>query len=185
MGTSPKPLISAMDFSISVLMALVMSVLLIATASFIFFYHHRKHEDLDQWIDYSFSRATLKHVLLYYRFIAISMLVFYALFVINLLLFQGDDIAIYKEGAQGLIASSFFAFDLVTRGALFDVMEHWDWSLTPLHMNRKLFWFVTYCFVFRMFYALTLIRIVISFAWIWTKLRSARRYASMGDDTSS
>ena len=50
--------------------------------------------------------------------------------------------------------------------------------------NRKLFWFVTYCFVFRMFYALTLIRIVISFAWIWTKIRAARQsYKSIDSGT--
>ena len=177
----------AIDLSVSVLMALVMSVFLTGTASFIFFYHDRKYEDLDQWIDYSFSRDTLKHVLLYYRFIAISMLIFYVLFVINLLLLQSDGIEIYKEGRHGIIASSFFALDLVTRGALFDVMEHWDLHLTPLSMNRSLFWFVVYCFVFRMFYALTLIRVIISFAWIWTKIRNARKqyYATLDDNTDA
>lgn len=172
----------AIDLSLSVLMALVMSLFLSSTAMFIFFYHDRKYEDLDQWIDYGFSRETLKHVLIYYRFIAISMLVFYVLFTVNLLLFQSEGIDIYVEGRHGIIASAFFAFDLVTRGAFFDVMEHWDLHLTPLHMNRKLFWFVTYCFVFRMFYALTLIRVVISFAWIWTKIRAARKQYPMAED---
>ena len=178
--------ILALNLSLSVLMALVMSVFLSSIATFIFFYHDRKFEDLDNWIDYGFSRETLKQVLLYYRFIAISMLVFYVLFVVNLMLFQSEGLAIYKEGRHGVIASSFFALDLVSRGALFDVMEHWDFHLTPLQMNRKLFWFVLYCFVFRMFYALTLIRVVISFAWIWTKIRNARKhYHTALDDDSS
>lgn len=170
------------NMSLSVVMALVMSFAMTVTAVVIFFFHDQKHQDLDRWIDYGFSRETLKHALIYYRLLAISMLVFYALFVGNLLWLQAEGYAIYPDGRHGVIATSFFALDLVTRGALFDVMEHWDLRLTPLLMNRKSFWVVMYCFVFRMFYALALIRIAISFAWIWTKIRMARQQHISSED---
>ncbi len=157
-------------------MAIVMGLAMLSTATFIFFYHDRKHEDLDQWVDYGFSKETLKQALIYYRFVAISMVVFYVLFVINLLLFQSQGgVQLFASGTEGVIATCFFAIDLVWRGAFFDVMEHFDWHLTPLRMNREVFWFVIYCFVFRMFYALVLLRIVISFVWIWTKIRMVRK----------
>ena len=54
-------------------------------------------------------------------------------------------------------------------------MEHFDLGVSPISMNRKLFWFVIYAFVFRMFYAVTLIKIVISFVWIYGKIRMARQ----------
>lgn len=164
------------NLSLPTWMAIAISLALIATATFIFFYHDRKHEDLDQWVDYGFSKETLKQALIYYRFVAISMVVFYVIFVINLLSLQSQGgVKLFASGTEGVIATCFFAIDLVWRGAFFDVMEHFDWHLTPLRMNRDLFWFVIYCFVFRMFYALVLLRIVISFVWIWTKIRMVRK----------
>ena len=77
--------------------------------------------------------------------------------------------------AAGPIAVSFFALDLVARGAFFDVMEHFDLAVTHLHMNRAARGFVWYCFAFRMYYGLTLLRIAVSFVWIWTKISAARR----------
>ena len=172
------------SLSLPVIMALVLSTAMTLIGTSIFLYHDRKHEDLDQWIDYGFSRETLKQALLYYRFIGTSMLVFLVLFVANLIWLQADGFKLFVEGSHGVIATTFFALDLVLRGAFFDLMEHWDMSITPLHMNRQSFWFVVYCFVFRMFYAMVLIRIAISFAWIWTKIRLAhkanRRDSEMG-----
>ena len=164
------------NLSLPTAMAIVMSLAMLSTATFIFFYHDRKHEDLDQWVDFGFSKETLKHALIYYRFVAISMVVFYALFVINLLLLQWQGgTQLFVSGTEGVIATCFFAIDLVWRGAFFDVMEHFDLHLTPLRMNRDVFWFVLYCFVFRMFYALVLLRILISFVWIWAKIRMVRK----------
>ncbi|MEL6372570.1 MAG: hypothetical protein AAFR04_01215 [Pseudomonadota bacterium] len=162
-------------YALSVLMAIAMSVVMIATATFIFFYHHRKHEDFEQWIDYAFSVETLKQTLLYFRFIAIAMVVVLALFVVNLLWLQADGFQTFASGRHGVIASTFFALDLVLRGAFFDVMEHWELYLTPLRMNRDLFWFVVYCFIFRIFFALVLLRILVSFAWLWPKMKRARQ----------
>lgn len=164
------------NLSLPIGMAIAISLAMLATATFIFFYHHRKHEDLDQWVDYGFSKETLKQALIYYRFVAISMVVFFVIFVINLLMLQAQGgVKLFASGIEGLIATCFFAIDLVWRGAFFDVMEHFDLHLTPLRMNRGLFWFVIYCFIFRMFYALVLLRIVISFVWIWTKIRMVRK----------
>ena len=163
------------SLTLSTTMALIMGVALTVTAVFIFFFHDRKHNDLEEWVDYGFSRETLKQTLLYYRFMAVSMGVFFVLFVANCMWLQADGHQIYADGRHGFIATTFFALDPVTRGALFDVMEHWELHLTPLKMNRGSFWFVFYCFLFRMFYALTLIRILMSFAWIRTKIRLVRR----------
>ena len=93
------------NMSLSVVMALVMSFAMTVTAVVIFFFHDQKHQDLDRWIDYGFSRETLKHALIYYRLLAISMLVFYALFVGNLLWLQAEGYAIYADGRHGVIAT--------------------------------------------------------------------------------
>ena len=163
----------------AVLVALAIAALMIAASVFIIFYHDRKHEELDQWVNFSFSRETLRNAAMYYRFMAVSMLVFYVLFTISCLLLQAEGLMIFSDGKEpiyaGPIGASLFTIDLVLRGGFFDIMEHFDLGVSPIAMNRKLFWFVIYAFVFRMFYAVTLIKIVISFVWIYGKIRMARQ----------
>lgn len=67
-----------------------------------------------------------------------------------------------------------FALDLVLRGGFFDFMQHFDLRISHVWMNKKAWGFVWYAFVFRMFYGLTLLRILISFIWIYGKIRRAR-----------
>jgi len=164
---------------LSISAAVLLSLAMIAATIFIFFYHDRKHHELDRWVDFGFSAATLRHALLYYRFVGIAMLVFFVLFVVSVLWLQRDVLQpLFLEGKEqgiiGFIAVFFFALDLVTRGSLFDFMQHFDLRLTPLRMNRQLPWFVWYCFVFRMFYALALVKVLFSFVWIFTKIRAIR-----------
>ncbi len=166
----------------SVIMALVLAGAMATNAIVTWFFHDRKHHELDQWVDYGFSRETLRHALLYYRFMGISMLVFLVLFVVSCLLLQGDGHQLFTDQRRGgnpvqggPITISFFALDLMLRGAFFDIMEHFDLSITHLHMNRTSRGFVWYCFVFRTYYGLTLLRILVSFVWIWTKITAARK----------
>ncbi|MEL6312078.1 MAG: hypothetical protein AAFQ17_06920, partial [Pseudomonadota bacterium] len=67
------------NLSMSVLFAIGVGILMVATSIFIVFYHDRKHDQIDQWVDFSFSGATLRQALGYYRFMAVSMLFFYIL----------------------------------------------------------------------------------------------------------
>jgi len=165
-----------------VLFALVLTAAMIAVSFFTWFYHDQKHRDLDTWVEYGFSRETLRHALLYYRFMGTSMLVFFVLFTVSCLLLQADGHQLFVDARKGTslvsggpIAVAFFAADLVLRGGFFDIMEHFDLYATHLHMNRKAFWFVWFCFVFRIYYGLTLIKIAVSFVWIWTKISMARK----------
>jgi len=75
----------------AILLALGIAATMIATTIFIVFYHDRKHSELDQWIAFSFSGDTLRHALSYYRFMAVSMIVFYVLFTISCLLLQASE----------------------------------------------------------------------------------------------
>lgn len=177
------PLITNM--SIPVVLAIALTLAMSAMAVWTWFYHDSKHKDLDSWIEFGFSRDTLRHVLIYYRSMGVSMLVFYVLFVISCLLLQSDGTPLFVNARgepihSGPIATSFFALDLVLRGGFFDVMEHFELSVTAVYMNRALRWFVWYCFVFRIYYGLTLIRIVVSFVWIWAKMHAARRQGNAG-----
>jgi hypothetical protein len=159
----------------AVLLAIGLAVAMIATSVFIIFYHDRKHDELDQWVDFAFSRERLRNALMYYRFMAVSMLVFYVLFTISCLLLQAEGHQIFSNGKEtifaGPIGTSFFALDLVLRGGFFDIMEHFDLGVTSLAMNRKASWFVCYAFIFRMYYSVTLIKILVSFVWIYGKIR--------------
>lgn len=170
---------SVLDMPTSVLLAIGLSALMIGTSVFILFYHDRKHVEIDQVVDFSFSGDNLRNAFLYYRFMSVSMLVFYVLFTISCLFLQSDGYLLFSEGGQplrvGPIGTSMFAFDLVLRGGFFDVMEHFDLRVTSLFLNKKAFWFVWYSFVFRMFYSLTLIKMFISFAWIYGKIRLVRQ----------
>lgn len=168
------------DLQASILVAIVTSVMMVGTVIFIIFYHDAKHEEIDRWVDFSFSGNTLRDALGYYRFMAVSMLFFYILFTCSCLYLQYDGFMIFSDQAHqpvygGPIATSFFALDLVLRGGFFDLMEHFDLRITTLYINKGSMWFWIYSFIFRIFYGLTLIKMVISFAWIYGKIRLARR----------
>lgn len=172
------PLVTNM--SVPVMLAVGLAVAMTLMAFWTWFYHDSKHRDLDDWIDYGFSRDTLRHVLIYYRSMGVSMLVFYVLFVVSCLLLQADGNQILVDAnrnvvSAGPIGTAFFALDLVLRGGFFDVMEHFELSVTVVYMNRALRWFVWYCFVFRIYYGLTLIRIAVSFVWIWAKVYAVKK----------
>ncbi|MBI1385399.1 MAG: hypothetical protein GC150_10850 [Rhizobiales bacterium] len=161
--------------------ALANSAGMIVAAVSVIFFHDRKYGDIEQLIDYSFSANVLKRVLLYYRGFGVLMLFFFLVFSISVYMLQAvDGRVLFAEGRASLFGIMLFAFDLVARGAFFDWMEHFEFSLSPLSMNRSSTWFVLYAFVFRMFYALTLLRILISFAWIWRKIAVAKREHETG-----
>ena len=162
-----------------VLLAVGLAVTMVAATVFIVFYHDRKHDELDQWVDFAFSRERLGHALRYYRFMAVSMLVFYVLFAISCLLLQAEGHQIFAHGTEpvfaGPIATSLFTLDLVLRGGFFDIMEHFDLGVTPVVMNGSAFWFIWYAFIFRMYYGVALIKILVSFVWIYGKIRMAHQ----------
>ncbi|MEM7778457.1 MAG: hypothetical protein AAF732_22995 [Pseudomonadota bacterium] len=166
--------------STSGVVAVIVGLLMVGTSIVIVFYHDRKHDQLDQWIDFSFSGTALRQALGYYRFMAVSMLVFYVLFTCSCLFLQYEGHRIFADGDKvpilaGPIATALFALDLVLRGGFFDIMEHFDLRIAPVLMNTQNVWFVIYAFAFRMFYALSLIKILLSFAWIYGKIRRARQ----------
>ena len=168
--------------SLAVLFALILAAAMVAVSFFTWFFHDQKHRDLDSWVDYGFSRDTLRHALTYYRFMGTSMLVFFVLFTVSCVLLEANGHNLFVDTRRGSnivhggpIGVTFFAADLVLRGGFFDIMEHFELAVTHLHVNRKAFWFVWYCFVFRMYYGLTLIKIAVSFVWIWTKINKARK----------
>jgi hypothetical protein len=176
-----------MIFRPSIWICLALSVAMIAYATATWFLHDSKHRDLDAWVDYGFSRETLRHALLYYRFMALSSVIFYVLFTVSCLLLQSEGTVIFKDDTgpviAGPIGTALFSLDLVLRGAFFDFMQHFDLRLATVQMNRKAFWFVWYAFVFRMYYGLILLRVLASFAWIWTKIRLVRQRQGRGDYT--
>ena len=166
--------------SLSITFAIVLSIAMIIVAVLTWFYHDMKHRDLDSWVQYGFSVETLRHAVLYYRFMGISMLVFYVLFTVSCLMLQsaGYALFVYPNGepvAAGPVGAAMFTLDLVLRGGFFDIMEHFQLSASPLLMNRSNTWFVIYCCVFRIYYALTLMRILVSVIWIWVRIGRARR----------
>lgn len=169
-----------MNMTIPVIFCIALTIAMTAAAVWTWFYHDSKHRDLNSWIAYGFSRETLRHVLIYYRSMGISMLVFYILFVLSCLLLQaeGKEIFVNARGqpvSGGPIATAFFALDLVLRGGFFDIMEHFELAVSAVYMNRAMRWFVWYSFVFRIYYGLTLIRIAVSFIWIWARLYAVRK----------
>ena len=156
--------------------AIAVSAAMTFTAISVVFFHDRKYGDIEQLVDYSFSAGVLKRIALYFRGFGVVMAFFFLLFSMSVYLLQRvDDLILFEEGQVSLLSIMLFAFDLVARGAFFDWMEHFQLRLTPLDMNREHFWFVIYTFVFRMFYALTLLRVLISFAWLYRKVQIARR----------
>ncbi|MEM1306215.1 MAG: hypothetical protein AAGG99_01705 [Pseudomonadota bacterium] len=167
------------NLSLSVLVALTVAATIAITSIVIIITHDRKHDQLDQWVQFSFSGNTLRQALAYYRFMAVSMLFFYVLFTCSCVFLQWEEHVIFKlDGTPTLVgplATALFTLDLVLRGGFFDVMEHFGLSVSPVTMNTAAPWFVIYSFVFRMYFALSLIKILLSFAWIYGKIRRARQ----------
>ena len=168
--------------SLSIVCALALSVAMTVVGLTLLFTHDRKQEDLEQWVDFSFSRETLRQALGYYRLLGYAMAAAYVLFVINCIHLQWDGYQIFAEnnqpGAKPIWANPvlvmIFAADLVLRGGFFDFMQHFDWGISHVWMNRKAWGFVWYAFIFRMFFGLTLLRILISFIWMYGKIRRVK-----------
>ncbi|HFB2048402.1 MAG: hypothetical protein HRT83_06160 [Hyphomicrobiaceae bacterium] len=162
---------------LSVVAASVLALFMIGTLVFIIFYHDGKHEELDRWVDFSFSGNSLRQALTYYRFMAASMLLYYVLFTLSCIHLQSDGYYIFSNGSKSIEGGPFgialFSLDLVFRGGFFDIMEHFDLRISTLYINKGAIWFWIYSFIFRLFYGLTLIKILISFVWIYGKIRLA------------
>lgn len=162
------------------MLAIALSVAMTLMSVYIVFTHQEKQEEIDSWVDYSFSRETLRRAFFYYRWIGVAMIVFYVLFTISCLLLQAEGYVIFADINKvpvlaGPIATSFFTIDLMLRGGLFDFMHHFDLRASHLYLNRAMPWFVWYSFVFRMFFGLTLIRLLFSLAWVLAKVRVMRQ----------
>ncbi len=166
-------------FSLSVLFALVTAGVMVSFVAFVLLAHDRNHEKFEEWVDFSFSSDSLRRALGYYRLIAVSMLFTYVLFTLSLVWLQADGYHIfYYEGVPVIatpIGVAMFSLDLVLRGGFFDFMQHFDLRLSHVEMNRDLRFFVWYAFMFRLFYGLTIFRILFSFLWIYGKIRINRK----------
>lgn len=170
--------------TLSALFALFTATAMIGLASYILFQHDANHEKFENWVDFSFTADSLGRAFDYYRFMAVSMLFTYVAFTISAVWLQWDGFALFAEGGQPVraspIAVALFSMDLVLRGGFFDFMQHFDMTLSHVGMNRQSRSFVWYCFLFRMFYGLTMFKILFSFLWILVKVRinwQARRRA--------
>lgn len=164
--------------SFSILFALAIAVAMIAVATYILFAHDRNHEQFENWVDFSFTAESLRRALGYYRFMAVSMLFTYVFFTSSAVWLQAAGYPIFAEGRVPVYASpiavSLFSMDLMLRGGFFDFMQHFDMTLSHIQMNRQTRWFIWYAFVFRMFYGLTMFKILFSFLWIYGKIRLNR-----------
>lgn len=165
--------------SFAILLAIVLTIAMTVMSIYIVFTHQERQEEIDRWVDYSFSGEMLRQAFFYYRWTGVSMIVIYVLFTISCLLLQHEGYVIFTDGrapvTAGPIATSFFTIDLTLRGGLFDFMQHFDLRATHLYLNRAAPWFVWYSFVFRMFFGLTLVRLLFSLAWVLAKVRVMRQ----------
>lgn len=164
--------------TLSIIFALTFSVAMTVVALTLFFTHDRNHEDLEQSVDYSFSGETMRRALNYYRVLGYAMLAAYVLFVFSCLHLQWEGHQIFARDGKPVWAGPFqvmlFGFDLVLRGGFFDFMQHFDLHVSQVWMHRGAWGFVVYSFIFRMFFALTLLRMLISFFWIYSKITRVR-----------
>ena len=167
------------NLNLSVLFALIITVAMIVVASYIVLAHDGKHQQFEEWVDFSFTADSLRRAIDYYRFMAVSMLFTYVLFTTSCVWLQVDGYQVFAEGGKPLhvspIGVALFTLDLTLRGGFFDFMQHFDLSLSHIHMSRGMRWFVWYAFVFRMFYGLTMFKILFSFLWIYGKIRLNRQ----------
>ena len=160
--------------TISALFAIFTAIAMIGLASYILFQHDANHEKFENWVDFSFSADSLGRAFDYYRFMAVSMLFTYVAFTISAVWLQWDGFALFAEKGAPVKASpisvALFTLDLVLRGGFFDFMQHFDMTLSHVGMNRQSRSFVWYCFLFRMFFGLTMFKILFSFLWILAKI---------------
>ncbi len=167
------------NLSLSVLFALAIAFSMVAVVAYILIAHDRNHEKFEEWLDFSFSSHSLRQALGYYRLIAVSMLFAYVLFTTSAVWLQWDGFQLFSDGKNVVHASpigvSLFTLDLVLRGGFFDFMQHFDMRLSHVSINRSMRWFVWYSFLFRMFYGLTMFKILFSFLWIYGKIRLNRQ----------
>ncbi len=166
------------SLTLSAIFAIATALAMVVVATYILFWHDSNHEKFEAWVDFSFTTEALSRALDYYRFMAVSMLFTYVLFTVSAVWLQADGFAIFAEGGKPLraspIAVSLFTLDLVLRGGFFDFMQHFDMTLSHIQMNRSTRGFVWYAFIFRMFYGLTMFKILFSFLWIYGKIRVNR-----------
>ncbi len=174
----PPPLAMLPPLTLSIIFALAFSLAMMVVALTLFFTHDRNHEDLEASVDYSFSGETMRRALNYYRVLGAAMLAAYVLFVFSCLHIQWEGHQVFaRDGTPtwaGPIQVMLFGIDLVLRGGFFDFMQHFDLHVSQVWMNRQTTWFVWYSFIFRMFFALTLLRMLISFFWIYSKMNRVR-----------
>ncbi len=167
------------SLTLSVLFAIFSAFAMIGVAGYILFQHDRNHEQFEAWVDFSFTSEALARALDYYRFMAVSMLFTYVAFTLSAVWLQADGFPLFTENGKVVraspIAVSLFTMDLVLRGGFFDFMQHFDLTLSHVYMNRKIRGFVWYSFIFRMFYGLTMFKILLSFLWIYGKIRLNRQ----------
>lgn len=164
--------------TLSIMFAIAFSAAMMIVALTLFFTHDRNHEDLEASVDYSFSGETMRRALNYYRVLGYAMLAAYVLFVLSCLHIQWEGHQVFARNGKavwaGPIQVMLFGLDLVLRGGFFDFMQHFDLHVSQVWMNRQATWFVWYSFIFRMFFALTLLRMLISFFWIYSKMNRVR-----------
>jgi hypothetical protein len=162
------------SFSFSVIFSLVVSAAMLAGLTYILFQHDRNHEKFEEWVDFSFNAETLRRALDYYRFMAVWMLFTYVAFTVSAVWLQSDGYPLFAQNGQAIKASpisiALFTMDLVLRGGFFDFMQHFDMSLSHVSMYRPNRRFVWYAFLFRMFFGLTMLKILLSFLWIIMKI---------------
>ena len=170
--------------TIAVVFAMITAAAMIVITGYILLQHDANHEKFAAWVDFSFTSEALARALDYYRVMAVSMLFTYVMFTLSAVWLQWDGVPLFIENGQPVKASpisvSLFTLDLVLRGGFFDFMQHFDIALSHIHMNRQVRGFVWYAFIFRMFYGLTMFKILLSFLWIYGKIsvnRDLRRRA--------
>lgn len=160
--------------SLSVTFSLLVSVAMLTGLVYILFQHDSNHEQFENWVDFSFDAESLRRAIGYYRFMAVSMLFTYVAFTLSAVWLQADGYPLFSENGQLVraspIAVAMFALDLVLRGAFFDFMQHFDLTLSHVGMYRPNRRFVWYAFLFRMFFGLTMLKILFSFLWIIMKI---------------
>lgn len=118
----------------------------------------------EQWFPEEYKVSVLgkplrgtDHLLLVASFFPI-LIFFYA----TLVLWQNENPTIFLNGPADWTSLLWFELDLVARGTLLDVMEHWDLHLTRLVRNPENTWFQVFTFGLRAYVAYVLIRAAVA-----------------------
>ena len=93
--------------SFAILLAIALSIAMSIMSIFIVFTHQERQEEIDSWLDYSFSREMLGRAFHYYRWIGVSMIVVYVMFTISCLLLQAEGYVIFSDGKAPVTAGPF------------------------------------------------------------------------------